>query len=64
MGKKLPGVFCRKPQKFYLGIVTEVSCVRHLRQNTFSLNFSNFELICQAKKSGEIRKNDVIFLRF
>jgi hypothetical protein len=63
MGKKLPGVFCGKSQKFYVGIVTEVSYVTHLRQNTGSLNFSNFGIICQPKKSAEIRKNDVILLR-
>ena len=47
-----------------MGIVTEVSCVRNLWQNTFSLNSSNFGTICQAKKSAEIRNNDVIFSVF
>jgi hypothetical protein len=70
--KKLAKVFCgksqkfeiKKSQKFYVGLVTEVSRVTHLRQNTFSMNFSNFEIICQARKSAETRKNDVIFLLF
>jgi len=63
-GEKLPLVFCGRSQKFYVGIMTEVSCVTHLRQNTGSLNFSNFGIICQAKKSAEIRKYGVIFYIF
>lgn len=57
-------MFGGKSQKFYVDIVTEVCYVTHVWQNTGSLNFSNFGIICQAKKSAEIRKNDVIFCVF
>ena len=63
-GKKLPRVFYGKSQRFYVGIGTEVSRVTHLRQNTFSMNFSNFGIIYQARESAETRKNYVICFFF
>jgi hypothetical protein len=49
--------------------ITEVLCGHsdrrflfiHLRQNTGSQDFSNFGIICQAKKSAELRENNVFF---
>ena len=45
MGKEFPRMSCGKSKTFYVDIMTEVSCVIYLRQNTGSLNFSKFGIM-------------------